>query len=295
MAALDARAASEEDARRSLALAEGRLANGLVPVSDKLSAQTALLQATLKRQSAEADLQNARGALAVNMGLDPWQNYSVSPLGLPRGENDGDVKELTARALQHNPRVRAASATVRAAEADVVAAQALSRPTLSLDGVYSRRKDRYGSRDSFTPSDPLGDARSGFNRVEINLKIPIPGMDGHSHDVRAARARLKEKMADLYDVQTQVTAEVWKNYQDVTSSTGVTRVQNELVKSAAQLLQVTQTRYAQGAGTIADVLSAQGTLADQQADRIHSLTEWRLAKLRLAQSLGEADPELLTE
>ncbi|AIY43149.1 Type I secretion system [Collimonas arenae] len=279
-AMLAATTEAEQAAEQSFKASAAKYLAGAGALADKLQAQTAYAQASLKRAQAAGDLQNALGSLAIVMGqlpntpltLAPLADVADAPLLLQA------VDQLIADAVRSHPKILAAQAQWKAAQAQADAANADGRPTLSLFATGDR---------SDTPITQVSSKQTITSR-SIGLQVNIPLFDGFSrkYKTRGAQAQAESKEAELANIEQQVTLEVWKSHQALRTETENLHSTDILLHSARQSFDVAQGRYKAGVGTILELLKAQSDLASAQQQRILSLTSWQTARLRLAASLG---------
>ncbi|MEO6920930.1 MAG: TolC family protein [Collimonas sp.] len=279
-AMLAATAEAEQAAEQSFKASAAKYLAGAGALADKLQAQTAYAQASLKRAQAAGDLQNALGSLAIAMGWRPNTPLMLAPLAdaadAPLMQQA--VGQLIADAVRSHPKILAAQAQWKAAQAQADAANADGRPTLSLFATGDR---------SDTPITQVSSKQTISSR-SIGLQVSIPLFDGFSRNykTRGARAQAESKEAELANIEQQVTLEVWKSHQALRTEAENLNSTDILLRSARQSFDVAQGRYKAGVGTILELLRAQSDLASAQQQRILSLTSWQTARLRLAASLG---------
>ncbi|MBV6305933.1 TolC family protein [Candidimonas humi] len=272
---------TERVARESFDIARAKFAAGAATLADKLQAQTAYSQATLKRIQADSQLRSAIGTLALALGLDP-----ATPLRLPaaedRGKHRGDyraaVDTLVRQALARNPRIAEAEAQLKAAQAQADSARSQDRPRISLSATLDR---------SDTPIEEVT-SRQVINNRSIGLQVTIPIFDGFSrrHQVYEADAQVRVKQAELDDARKSVAQQVWKSDEAFTSGLQAVATAESLLDSARQSVRVALGRYKAGVGSLLELLRAQSDLADAQQQRILALSSWKTARFELAASLG---------
>src|SRR5262249_4823828 len=109
------------EAEANLQAAEERRRVGLATIADVLQARTAASQARLDLQSIEGNLQTARGALALALGLPANVPYDVdsSAAVVPVAPVADSVDALIAAALEGRPDLAAAQAQAAAARAGI--------------------------------------------------------------------------------------------------------------------------------------------------------------------------------
>ncbi|OWT57633.1 TolC family protein [Candidimonas nitroreducens] len=278
----DAARETERIAHESFDIAQAKFAAGAATLADKLQAQTAYSQATLKRIQAESRLRSAIGTLALALGLDPATPVRL-PAAVDHGKHRSDyrsaVDSLVRQALAHNPEIAQAEAQLKAARAEADVARSQDRPRLSLTASLDR---------SDTPIDEVT-TRQIINNRSVGLQLTIPIFDGFSrrHQVYEADAQVRVKQAELDDARKSVAQQVWKSDEAFTSGLQAVATAESLLASARQSVRVALGRYKAGVGSLLELLRAQSDLADAQQQRIQALAGWKTARFELAASLGK--------
>lgn len=269
---------SERASQESLKAAIARYEVGSATPADKLQAQTAASQATLTRIRAEGDANNAQGGVANAMGLPADQVTAIAPPSetTPDGEFEGKVAELIETAKRLRPDLAAAEAQVLAARAGIDSARATGMPSLSL---YANAGNTHSSL--FDPS------RS--NAIGIAVNIPLFTGFNTTYRVRAAEAQVEVKTAQRDRIALQVALDVWRAYNALLTENQAVRAAMDLLASATASEKVAQGRYRAGVGGILDLLNAQSALAGARQQHIQELYNWRLARVSLAQAMGQLD------
>jgi len=277
---LDASKDSENSARESFLAAKAKYVAGVGTFADKLQAQTTFAQASLSRVKADGEFRNAQGALAVAMGLNANTPIVLdnSNAVLPDNEYMKSVDTLIEIAIRSHPSLRAARARLLAAQTQVASAKAEGLPSISLTGSIDHN-DQLGQypADTFTRDKNVG----------IQLNIPLFEGLARSYRIQAARAQVESRIAELSTAEQQVSLNVWKSYQSLSTETENLQTTDDLLQSATQSFKVAQGRYKAGVGNILELLNAQSALASAQQQRIQALSNWRTARLKLAGSLGK--------
>ena len=277
---------AERAAREGFAAAESRYQVGAATPADRLLAQTALSQATLNRIRAEGEARNALGVLTNVMGFSAGQALALAqpPATLPDAAFTSDVAALIAEAEVRRPDLKAAEAQVRAAEAGVDLARAQGRPTLSLSAGPAWAEVDRNAIDG-------GVVDGGVVGVTVNLPL-LSGFDT-TYRVRAAAAQVDVREAQRDRLRNQVSLDVWKAYQSLTTATQSLKTMLDLVASAEQSERVALGRYKAGVGTVLDLLTAQSALAGARLQRIQAALDWYVYRATLAQAVGALDYTLL--
>lgn len=285
LATLDAKREAEKAARESFMSADAKHKAGIGGLTDKLQASTAYSQAKLERVVAEGDLKNAKGSLALTMGLDVTTDFElVRPVdNLPDTSFVKPIDTLIQEAKQFHPGLASALAEVTAAEATVRATQAEGRPTVTLAGEISRGEqlDQPPAVD-YVPTD----ITQTNSNVAIQVNIPLFEGFGRTYRVRSARSQVEAKKAEYDRVEREVMLDIWRNYQVFVAQTEGIKTADELVKDARQSYAIARGRYKAGVGNIVELLNVQSALAKAEQQRIQSVSNWHSARLKVAASVG---------
>ncbi len=277
--ALNAFSEAEKTSGESFKAAEAKYLAGAGTLADKLQAQTDYAQARLDRVKALGDLRTAQGTLAIAMGVDANTPLTISAdaRDMPDTAFVTSIDQLIQDAKRTHPSLRAAQAQLAAANANVSAVRNEGLPSISLFGSANRNQQT---------GQPPAATESNNSSVGIQLKIPLFEGFGRTYRIRAAKAQAELKTVELESAEQQVSLEVWKNYQALTTETESLKATDDLQKSAQQSFDTAKGRYKAGVGNIIELLSAQSTLSKAQQQRVQALSNWHVARLKLASSLG---------
>ena len=252
---------------------------------DKIKALTdAKLKSELDLSFAKVDL--ARGKLLL---LEARNNYQASLaalsaiLGYPDQQDFQLVEEQTTiaapaldvgpliqQALQQRPEVLALQDQVQAAQKFGNAEHDLWRPTVSALGVVGEAP----VRDDHIPN--------WYGAVGVNINIPI--FNGLLFNARAKAADLqtdvnRQKLADL---RNNVARDVRTSWQDTARDYERLSVTQQLREQASLALELAQSRYNLGLGSIvefsqAELQKTEADIADTDAKYQYRLTQIVLA------------------
>ncbi|MCB1902382.1 TolC family protein [Cognatazoarcus halotolerans] len=266
---------------QSFLAAEAKHGAGVGALSEQLQTQTAFAQAILSRSKAEGALRDAQGRLALRIGEAPTLPLAVDPddARLPDLAFITEVGQMLDAAREKHPGLRAARARLDASRARLAAAERAHAPSVSLVANATRNSTDYKGQ-----SDPLDK-----NAETLGVRIDIPLFDGFGrhYQVRAARAEMEQATAELDDAEQSVAREVWQSWQALQTETQTVENTGKLLDFATKSLEIAQGRYKAGVGSTLELLDAQRVMADAAQQRIGTLANWRLARLRLAASLGK--------
>ena len=271
-----------KEAQENLAAAEERRRVGLATIADVLQARTAASQAELASETTEGNLQTARGALALSLGLPanaPYDIDSTASEQLQVHAVADSVDALIDAAVKNRPDLNAARAQVAAARAQVSQRRASLLPSLQLSGTAGR---------TYATTIP-----NGANSYNISLGLHIPLFAGFSrrYDVREAQYQADAAAQQTELLRQQVVFQVFSSYYDLQTSTRRVATAEDLLASATQSNEVALARYKAGVGTVLDLLTAQSALADARAQRVQARLAWSTALAQLAHDAGLLDTQ----
>jgi outer membrane protein len=276
----DAARSGVETARANLEAAERRHDVGLATIADVLQARTALAQAQLASQTADGAVHAAHTQLAVALGLpanakfDAAADTGATPV-VALAEN---VDTLIERAVRDRPDVAAARALARQSNHLVRAAQSAALPTVTLGASEGR---------NYSNNTALEGSTFGLT---FGLSLPLFSGLSHEYDVVAAYENAAAALARAEQVRLQAIAQVFSSYYILRTATQRVATSVELLTSATQSEEVARGRYAEGVGSILDLLTAQSALADARAQAVQSRWTWYTALAQLSRDAGVLGP-----
>ncbi|MGF6903005.1 TolC family protein [Paraburkholderia sp. GAS348] len=293
-AAVTARAQAEAaheaqtNAAQSLAAAQARTRSGVASVADELQARTAHDQAMLGVVKANSALHEATGTLAIDMGLSPdvpivLADASAAMQGT--APQLDAIRTLLDQAVDNHPRLLAARAELRASEASEDSLRAQALPSVRLQA---------GSSVSNRPTasiGPTGGVSSTSRSSYVGVRVTIPLFEGFgsTYRIREARAQTELQQANLAETEQQVALNVWKSYEAVRAGAQAVKQAEALQENAALAFDAVQARYKAGVASIIELLHAQDALVAARHQSIATQSDWFVARLSLAASLGKLD------
>jgi outer membrane protein len=161
------------------------------------------------------------------------------------------LHELIASAKKSHPSVAEAESQLAAARSDERVARARGYPSIGLVGDIGR------SNQPLTPSLGSPTVPGSISDRQIGIEITVP-----------------------------ISDPLWKRGIIAQADTDNLDNSQALLDSARTAFEASQRRYEGGAGNILELLSSQTAFANAQQERIRSLSDWRIARLTLAGSLG---------
>jgi outer membrane protein TolC len=269
-----------ETARANLTAAEKRHDTGLATIADVLQGRTALAQSELTLQDADANAQAARASVALAMGIDANAPFVVAPdtSATPLRALAANVDSLIAHAVRDRPDLAAAEALARESEAQIRVARAARFPGLALGAATGR---------SFSSNDALTGRTYGLT---FGLSVPLFSGQTREYAVVAASEDAAAAAARAERARLETVAQVFTSYHALRTATQRVSTAAELLASATQSEEVARGRYAEGAGSILDLLTAQTALADARAQSVLARWQWYASLAQLSRDTGVLGP-----
>ena len=192
------------------------------------------------------------------------------------------VDQALDRAYATRPDYLSARAQVRAAELARRSAAAANYPSLSADADYG---------DIGSPN--FGAARGTFS-VALTLNVPIFQGTRVRADTLQADAALRQRRAELADLDGGIDEQVRTAFLNLTSSSDLVAVSQSNITLANQTLAQARDRFSAGVADNLEVVQAQESVAAANQSYIASLYAYNFAKISLAQAIGVAEESALT-
>jgi len=201
---------------------------------------------------------------------------AVSPTALraaPAERLDPQLQELLAEAVRNNPEILAAGNEREAALHRVSPAGALDDPMLEAGVVNAPLASQAFRREDMT-----------MKMLGLSQRFPYPGKRGLRRDVAAKDA---ESVSHAYqETVNRVARNVKAAYFELAFIVESARLVEESKGVLEQFLRISESRYAVGQGTQADVLKAQTELTGMVDELIKLARERRSMEAELVRDLG---------
>ena len=219
--------------------------------------------------------------LARVIGLPKSQQFELTD-SVPYAPLDGiTLEQALERAATTRPDYLAARAQVQAAELQRRSASSANIPSLSANADYGA-----------IGSPGFGEAHGTYT-LAVRLNVPIFQGTRVRADTLEADAALRQRQAELADLDGRIDLEVRAAFLNLRSSSDLVTVAQSSIELATQTLGQAQDRFAAGVATSLDVVQAQESVASANQAYIASLYSYNLAKVSLAQAIGVAEQSAL--
>ncbi len=261
--------------------AKQREAAGLATRLDVLTARSDYEESLSSLESAKGKFLNARGNLAVAVGLPADTELQIIP---PSGEPPtqlakDSVREIVDSALGRRPDVAARRAKLKAKLAEVKSANSDLWPSLSAGGQAGKTWNNY-DMDSIEDNDTY--TYMGY----VALKWQI--FDGFLSIAkkRQAEAEAEAARAALRAAELAASSEVWSSYQDFQTAIQQYAFSKAYLESSKESYDLAMEGYDAGLKSILDLLNAQSKLSSARNQMIQNEKDLYVALIKLAHATG---------
>lgn len=257
---------------------------GEVAHADVIKAELQMHDRMRQYQEVQLVLVNARLDLAVLLFPDFNDNFELLddlhasiPLPLPA--------EFEAQAAQQNPEIRAALATLQAANQDVSAERAGYLPSVGLDYWYGIDATHYATYGPLPPPQ-VGQAPNLGSSALASLMLPIWNWGATQSRVRQAQLRRDQAKVELSYTQRKLLAEMRSLYSEAETALNELAGLQRSSELAADSLRLTTLRYKNGEATVLEVVDAQSAYAAADANYQDGALRYRVALANLQTLTG---------
>lgn len=249
-----------------------------------LQQQTVLKNQSLqvKSQLANSEYQTlqARNGLAslkeqLNdlMGRDIRTEFTVTEIPY-EAQSEMDLTSAQSLALAQRPELKQAQLAVTAAEYGRRAKKAEYIPDLSLSFTYASPQNF----DSFIPK--------SFMSVGFLLTWDVVDWGRKSHEIAERTLEVKEANNNLLEAQSQILMDVNNKFRNLDASREFLRVSKLSQDAARENVRILMDQYNQQEALLDDVLEAQSTLSQANAQYQQALSSFWTAQAAFEKSLG---------
>jgi len=259
---------------------------GEVAHADTIKAQLQFQQQQRALQDAQLEMDRSRLELAVLIFPTLNENFTM----VDDLENLGALPsfpEVETLAGNNNPQLRAALATLKAANHEIAAAWNGFLPTVGLDYFYGIDANQFaatGINHTITP--PLRLPNLGYE-ASATLQIPIWNWGASRSKVKTAELERDQAKVELSFAQRKMAADL----KDFFNQAQTTRSELESLRQSAELaaesLRLTSLRYQAGEATVLEVVDSQNTLTQAQNALGDGQVRYRVAVANLQTLTGK--------
>jgi outer membrane protein len=183
----------------------------------------------------------------------------------------------------NGPTIRAAQASMSSARASQKSAKAAYLPTLSAGFTFGGAGTQalYGLN---------GNPYAYTRGVSFSINYPIFNRFQRENQVASAQINYENAQAQMKDARLAAQQNVVTYIASMRNAEETMRVQQTNVRASEEDLRISQQRYALGAGTFLDVLTAQNALVGARQTLIQARLNYRNARAQLEAAIGRDLP-----
>jgi outer membrane protein len=260
-------------------LAKNKLKSNL----DLAFAQVNLSQARLLQLDAQNNVDSTTAALSAVLGFDKQVSYELSDEESQTPAPPPDVDVLIDTALRQRPDLQALTYNQQAAERFRHAQRDQLLPsisTLGLVGVTPVRPDCFGN------CFPNYFISSWYGAIGVNMNIPI--FNGFLFTAQASEANYRAQAAaeNTRDLRDRVVRDVRTAWLSTNTAFQRVGVAEELANEADMGLNLAQSRYQLGLGSIVELSQAQLQQTDAAIGYVNAQYQYRLSLSTLNFEIG---------
>ena len=271
---------SIERSRQNLHQVVSREQAGRASEFDRLRAQVQVSSMRADSIRSENDLRLAAMALKDIVGIEidqPLEVRGTFRIGTLLDTNN--LQGLLDRGVANRPELARINRQLEYQERNVEFERAAGRPLLDLvaTGQTQFQSNEFDLADK--------EWRKSWN-TGVVLNIPI--FDGQRTGARVARAKQSLRRAEYerQRLEREVHLQVQQAYYDVEEASERIEANRDAVLQAEQGLRMAESRYANGAGTLLEILDAQLALVQTRTENAMARRDRGLALMRLERSVG---------
>jgi len=251
------------------ALADSKLKSTL----DVSFANVNLSEARLLLSQAQNDLQSSETDLATAMGLPNEQTFELAEESIP-GQLPDRVDDLLRTAMQSRPELRDLRLQESAAERFTKAERALALPNIGVIGSAGFVPQAYET------------VPSRYGAIGVNVSVPL--FNGGLYKARRTEAELRAKATaqNVSDLENRVARDVRVAFLNATTAYDRMALTKQLLDQAQLALDLAQTRYDLGLGSIVELSQAQLGLTSAQIANTSALYEYQAQRIAIDYATG---------
>ena len=248
------------------------------------AAHADVVKAQLEEQQRQRDLSDAKVAtekakleLGVLLFADPRTPYILVAA-------EG-VQQLPARsevdlaAVKNNPELRSALAVLSEGNADVLAARAAYLPDLAFNYTYGI------DAPQFATYGPDHLRNLGYS-ASVTVDIPVWDWLSTQHKLKQSEIRREAARVALTATQRRLIARLDEAYSEAAAARDQLASLDASVSTARESLRLTKLRYAEGEGTVLEVVDAQSAFVGAEVAREEGRVRYQEARADLETLTG---------
>ncbi|MDQ7837754.1 MAG: TolC family protein [Thermodesulfobacteriota bacterium] len=255
--------------------ADIRLKVGEVTKTALLRAEAELSGAQSELVKAENGLKLAKAVLARQVGIS--EDYELKESGVKvETFKDRSLVSLKEEAMIERSEVRSLDIQRKTAEDQVRYVRGTYWPTVSIEGVYSRKED--------SPAPTFVLEETTYGGIRLNFPFFEGGL--RRAEVKEAEARQRQSELIYEDLKKTINIEVENAYLDLITQREILKSLEDQLAFAGDNYNATSKQFEFGLANSIDVMDANTLLVTSERQLAEARLNYRLADLRLKRATG---------
>lgn len=257
---------------------------GEVAHSDTIKAQLQFEQQQRALQEAQLEMERGRLELAVLIFPNFNQNF-ITVDDLDNATPLPPVQEIETLAGNNNAQLRAALASVRAANQEVAVAWNSFFPSLDLNYFYGIDANQFAV-NGYDPRAPQNRFENLGYAATATLQLPLWNWGASRSKVKSADLQRDQAKLELSFAQRKLAADLKALYGEAQTAQAELESLRHSAELSAESLRLTSLRYQAGEATALEVVDAQNTLTAAQNGLGDGQVRFRVALVNLQTITG---------
>ena len=262
---------NEQVLARQLQATQDRFRVGEITRTDVAQAEAALAGARATRETAEGNLQTARGNYRRYVGELPDRLVEPQPIKVPV-KTQAEAVQL---ATHNNPNVIAALFDDAAARDNIDVQYAALMPQVSLQASAAR-----GDNSTIAGQRTIG------GQVLLNATVPVYQGGAEYSRVRQARQQEQQARKTVDDIRRQAAQQATTAWETLIAARATIESTKAQIRANQIALEGVQREAIVGSRTTLDVLNAEQALLNSRVTLVQNLSNLITASYTLATSIG---------
>jgi outer membrane protein TolC len=246
--------------------------------ADVIKAQIQQQQRQREVSDAKLAADKARLELGVLLFADPSTPYDLVTVTVPPPLPERAAVEAAAKA--NNPEVRSAMASLQVSRANTFTARAALLPDLGINVTYGIDAPQFAAHG---PDNTLNLGYAG------SAALDLPVWDWLTGERKVKEAKILQGAAKtaVTAAQRRALADLSEFYAEAATAQSELASLDKSVIDSQESLRLTNMRYADGEGTVFEVVDAQNTLVTAQSLQIDGKMRYQMALAQLQTLTGK--------
>ncbi|MDD5154779.1 MAG: TolC family protein [Desulfovibrionales bacterium] len=252
-----------------------RLKVGEVTKTALLRAEAELSGAQSELVKAENGLKLAKAVLARQVGIS--EDYELKESGVKTETfKDRSLVSLKEEAITERAEAKSLDLQKKLAEEQVRYVRGAYWPTVSIEGVYSRKED--------SPAPTFVLEETAYGGIRLNFPFFEGGL--RRAEVKEAEARQRQSELIYEDLKKTINIEVENAYLDLITQREILKSLEDQLAFARDNYNATSKQFEFGLANSIDVMDANTLLVTSERQLAEARLNYRLADLRLKRTTG---------